>query len=67
MDKRRIKLIVIDIVERMNYWEEITIAIDESGITLFSGYPEDVPLSILNTEVTGLGISEETLLVYIHQ
>lgn len=64
--KHRIKLLVIDIVERMNKWEEITICKDKDGVILGSGLTEDVPPSLLNVEVTGIGISAETVLVYIN-
>ncbi len=62
----RIKLLVIDIVERMNKWEEVTICTDTDGAILGSGLVEDVTHSLLNAEVTGIGQSAETVLLYIN-
>lgn len=65
--QNRIKLIVLDIVERMNEWEEVTICIGEDGYILYEGLADDYfPSSLLNTEVTGIGISDETVLLYIN-
>ena len=64
MDKRRIKLLVLDIVERMNKWEEITICEEDDYAILYHGLSEDVPPSLLNYEVMGIGISSETVLLY---
>ena len=62
--KNRVKLLVLDIVERMGDWEETTICKD--GITLYEGLPEDIPPSLLNTEITGIGVYAETVLLYIN-
>lgn len=64
--KYRIKLLVIDILERMNDWEELTICTDKDGVTLYEGLPEDVPPSLFNDAITGIGESAETVLLYIN-
>lgn len=67
MSLNRMKLIVLDILERMNDWEEITICRPNDGIILYEGLPDDIPPSIYNAEVTGIGVSAETVLLYINQ
>lgn len=63
--QNRIKLIVLDIVERMNEWEEITICASNDGVILYEGLPDGVPPSLLNIDVTGIGVSAETVLLYV--
>ena len=62
----RLKLIVLDIIERMNDWEEVTICVDQNGYTLYEGLNNEVPPDILNSEVTGIGVAYETVLIYIN-
>ena len=64
--QNRIKLIVLDVIERMNALEEVTICVGEDGHILYEGLADDyIPPSLLNIEVTGIGISDETVLLYI--